>query len=557
MELLLKYKYFLLALFLSIIAVFPLLQAGLPPTHDGEYNVIRFYEFDQAVRGGDWYPRWAQDLNFGHGAPIFTFIYPFPSIVAFFLHLFGSSFIDAFKLNMFLSSLLGTMFFYLWTKKYWGEKGGLVSSIFYTYAPYHILDVYIRGSAAEAWALALFPAFLLSFDRVLDENRSYRNIAFAALSLAIIIFSHNILALMFFPFAISYMAFRILLKKQKKKFILRSFIIIVLGLGLSSIFWIPALIEKQYVVGLELYSFKGHFPELYELLIPSWGSGFSGAGLEGKMSFQIGIANLLSVFVAVLIVPFLIKRNRKAFLNIMFFLVWFFVIFCFLLEFSIPAWEKIPLMEYFQYPWRFLSLVILITSFLSGSIFILLPHGKSRIAFFIAISLVFLSISLTLGYTTPAYYHQRSDSYYTSRSNFIDGTNYTANSFNTKWVAGIGQRSKNKVEFVQGKGSIAVIFLKNSKYLFTTKTNDAHAILRVNTVYFPGWKVMVNGQEVPISINKNGLMEFPVLKGENRVEVDLKETSIQQLSQIFSFISVIVICWILLGIKKIPFLVHL
>lgn len=551
MVLLSRYRYLIVALLLSFVAVIPLLHPGLPPTHDGEYNVIRFYEFDKAVRGGDWYPRWAQDLNFGHGLPIFNFIYPFPSIIAFFLHLFGTSFIDGFKLNMFFSSLLGTIFFYLWTKRYWGEKGAFVASIFYTYSPYHFLDIYVRGSAAEAWALAFFPAFLLSFDLFL-EKKQLIYIGFASLALGIIVLSHNILALMFFPFAIMYMIFKILQEKKKRTIIGGSILSIVLGLGFSAIFWIPALLEKHYMIGFELYSFQAHFPDLYELLIPSWGTGFSGAGLEGKMSFQIGIANLLAVFIAIGSLPFLFGKNKKTVISIIFFLAWFLLVFFFLLKLSIPIWERIPLMEYFQYPWRFLSLMILITSFLSGSVFAALER-KKRTSILIAVVLVFVSVSLSLNYTKPAYYHQRSDSYYTEKSNFIDGTNYTANSLNTKWAKGIGERSKNKAELVQGSGSIKTIYVKNSEYVFSTKTNDSHAILKVNTVYFPGWKVVVNGQETPITINKNGLIEFPIPKGESKVMVDLKETDIQFVAKFLSILSALTISWVIFKHKKLSF----
>jgi len=158
---LLKNKYLILLLILTFISLFSLLGRGLIPTHDGEYHLIRFYEFDKVLREGFFYPRWAPDLDFGYGLPLFTFVYPLPNYFTSFLHLFNISFLDSVKLNMFFASLTGAVLFYFWTKKYWGELGGLVSSIFYTYTPYHFVDIYVRGSVGEVWALALFPGFLL------------------------------------------------------------------------------------------------------------------------------------------------------------------------------------------------------------------------------------------------------------------------------------------------------------------------------------------------------------------------------------------------------------
>lgn len=61
----LKIKYYILIILLTFPAVFPLLHSGLPPTHDGKYHVIRFYEFYKNLASGVLYPRWAPDLNNG------------------------------------------------------------------------------------------------------------------------------------------------------------------------------------------------------------------------------------------------------------------------------------------------------------------------------------------------------------------------------------------------------------------------------------------------------------------------------------------------------------
>ena len=87
-----QFKYILFLLFIIFLAVKPLIHSGFPPTHDGEYHVIRFYEFDKALRDGDLYPRWAMDLNNGYGVPLFNYVYPFPNYSASFFHFFGASF---------------------------------------------------------------------------------------------------------------------------------------------------------------------------------------------------------------------------------------------------------------------------------------------------------------------------------------------------------------------------------------------------------------------------------------------------------------------------------
>ena len=55
------------------------------------------------------------------------------------------------------------------------------------------------------------------------------------------------------------------------------------------------------MVGLNSVSYADHFPDLFQLLFPSWGTGFSGVGITAdEMSYQIGIVPLLVLCVSFL-----------------------------------------------------------------------------------------------------------------------------------------------------------------------------------------------------------------------------------------------------------------
>ena len=72
-----------------LFAVLPLFLPGFIPTHDGEYHLIRFYEFEKMLRAGHWVPRWAPGLNSGYGIPLFNFFYPFPNYIGALFHSLG------------------------------------------------------------------------------------------------------------------------------------------------------------------------------------------------------------------------------------------------------------------------------------------------------------------------------------------------------------------------------------------------------------------------------------------------------------------------------------
>ncbi len=520
-----------IVIFFSVIAGFSLLKPGLPPTHDGEYHVIRFYEFDKALRDGNPYPRWAPDLNNGFGAPLFNYVYPFPNYVASFLHLFGFSFIDAFKLNLFFATIFSAIFFYLWTRMLWGDLGGVVSSIFYTFSPYRFLDIYIRGSVGEIWAMAFLPAFLWSIT-IFFKDKNLKYFILSSLFLTLIILSHNILGLMFFVFIGFYIIFLIYQSKEKKYFILNTLYLILLGLGLSSIFWLPALFENKFVTGLQIYRVSENFPDLYQLLIPSWGSGFSGQNFFGGMSFQIGIANLLGAILGFLSLIILLKRKDKRVGLIFFFFAAFIFVFFLMLKISLPVWKIIPMMSYFQFPWRFLSLEILIVSFLAGSIFVLWKN------YILAGFLILLAVLLSINYAKPAYYHQRDDNYYISRSNFIDGTNSPGNYFNTIWFNKNLTKRKNKLES-DNNFSILSMVTKSHEEKFQLKT-DNEGLVILNTAYFPGWTLFINGNRKEISKTEDGRISFILPKGVSIVEILFLNTFIRNLAVFITIISIFI-----------------
>lgn len=530
-----KNFFLIIVLILTFVSIAPLLKSGLPPTHDGEYHVVRFYEFYKTFIDGNLYPRWAPDLNYSFGLPILSFVYPLPNYVASFLHIAGVSFIDSFKLNMIFASFFGAIFFYLWSKDFFGRLGALVSSIFYTFSPYHFLDIYIRGSVGEVWALGLFPAFLWSITKFIKE----RKLKFAILSsifLTLIIFSHNILALMFFPFALSYILFLVLQLKDIKRLLVNNLYIILLSLGLSSIFWLPALFERQYVLGLEVFDYSFHFSEIYELIIPSWGSGFSGGQLSNQLSFQIGIANLFAVLLSFIVI--LIKRKEGDLKVLLFFLGWFILAFFLMTKASLPVWQNVPFMNYFQFPWRFLSLEILFASFLAGSIVYLWKSNT------LAVLMIALSFLLGIGYTNLAYYHQRTDEYYIQRSNFIDGTNSPGNAFNTIWFKNVSERKEDKLTLsdnnVQDKS------IKSTSYSFLIDVSKNKKIT-VNTAFFPGWTVYVDRKKKDIEITDKGLFFFEINKGKHEIFVNFEDTFIRKLATLLFLFSLMIILF------KMPF----
>mgnify|MGYP001558299250 FL=1 len=65
-----------LLLILTIPVILPLLHGGFFQSDDGEWMVIRFSAFHQALRDGQFPVRWLGRLNQEYGYPVANFLYP-------------------------------------------------------------------------------------------------------------------------------------------------------------------------------------------------------------------------------------------------------------------------------------------------------------------------------------------------------------------------------------------------------------------------------------------------------------------------------------------------
>lgn len=491
---------FLIAIYPAFFAALPLFGARFIPTHDGEYHIIRFWQFYNILASGTIFPRWAPDLNNGLGIPVFTFNYPFPNYIGSFFHLLGLSFVDSFKWTLAMGYLSAVVWCFLFVKKEFGTKAAVVSTIIFSFVPYWFVDIYVRGSVGEVWALSFVMLALASLVYARPEIFS--------LAISGLILSHNILAMVFAPiFLISAFHFK-------------KIIYWIVGLGLSSYFWIPALFEQRYIAGLSPVNIFDHFPALYQLLIPSWGSGFRGQISGGnEMSYQIG---LVPIFIfSIVFVSFITKRIVLHKTVVTAFIL-FFIAILFMLPFSMPLWRMVSFVHVIQYPWRLLSIIVITTPILAAVIV-----KKYRFSWLIIV----FTVLVAYRYSRPVTYEPRADSEYLTKESFTKSTSSLGNSFQTKWIrAGAFDRSN-----ISSPTKIAP-----TRYVYSYVASES-GILSVPIAYYPGWKATIDRNSVPIRPDTNGLISLSIPKGTHEVKIWLGSTMVQWLAQGVSILSLSVL----------------
>jgi len=187
-----KYKFFLSGLIISLFLLWPLFAAPFFSHHD-DVQTIRLYEMDKCIKDGQIPCRWVPDLGGLYGYPLFNYYAPLPYYFGELIYWVSGNLILSVKI-MFAVSFLGAyIFMYLLGQKYWGRLGGSLAAVFYSFAPYHALDFYVRGAMGEMWALMLFPAILWALTR-LQEHLNIANLLLFALFIGFLLTSHNLSA---------------------------------------------------------------------------------------------------------------------------------------------------------------------------------------------------------------------------------------------------------------------------------------------------------------------------------------------------------------------------
>jgi hypothetical protein len=306
---------------------------------------------------------------------------------------------------------------------------------------------------------------------------------------------------------------------------------LALGLGLSAFFWLPAVSERQYVhVGRLLegyFDFHSHFVYLSQIIYSPWGYGGSRSGPDDGMSFGAGYLHLILTGAAALLLPKLWRASRWTAFIVVFALV-LVVAAAFMANWSSTfIWDRLPLLQYLEFPWRFLSILAVGTAILSG-LPLLLVAGR-RSSFWVMVALIVAFLVLNLPHATPrqiAKVHAWPPSPEGIASTLMKHT--STGEYVPIWVIDQPMTpAEEALAFIEGQGRVVEEDLSPAARRFRVQA-EADARLRLNTFYFPGWTLYVDGRESEINYdNPQGVMEFSVEPGRHDIVVRFADTPIR------------------------------
>ncbi len=523
--------------------------------HD-DLQVFRLFELDKCFRDGQFPCRWVPDAGFGYGYPLMQFYPPMPYYPMEILKLLGLGFFWPIKIMFALSFILSGVGMFLLAKEFFGKWGGLLSALFYVYAPYHSVDVYVRGAQNEAWGMVWFPFVLLYIYRLLTQKFSRKNFVLFSLFLAFQLTSHNVMTLIFAPTAILWGAFW-LLKTKNYSAIKNLLLSGVLGVGLAAFFFIPVVLEQKYVhvesMTYGYFNYMAHFADLSQMFTSRfWGYGGSTWGPDDGMSFSIGQLQWLVALVALVIAVFRFKKDT--FLSLMIFMSVSFALFYAFLAHgrSLPLWERLPMLQYAQFPWRLIALVVFYFSFVTGYLAkIKLPK------IFRASLVVLLSLGVIL-WNLPFFRVERHtritiEEKTAGRQWLLQVTGGIFDYLPRSAKFPPGEPAFTTPVFVEGYGGVLNYQAGTNWLTFEANVSSPSAVITLPLFTYPGLVVKVDGQKVTSSpYGDLGLVSVALSQGKHTVWAKITNTPVRLISDLITLVSLVIIILLVCHAKHRP-----
>lgn len=479
----------------ALIVLWPLLRSGFYVSDDGEWMVIRLSAFYQSLASGQFPVRYLGRLNNSYGYPVSNFLYPGFLYLGSLIHRMGVSFPDAVKIILGGSVIGSALIIFFSLRRRFSNISSTVGTLSFLFSPYLLYDLYRRGSVGEIFAL--LPSTLLVFAVL---SNSYWLIA---PSIAFLIVAHNTTA---FLVGVAFIGV-LFTQKQPRRFIWH----VVIGLGLSTFFWAPAIFERIFV---QFDSVTVSDPRSYFISMPQ--------------AMMLGIPTILCIALSLRI-----KTKKYYMFDFVITAIMIFVYFM-ALPISSVVWQIPFVSKVIQFPYRFLTLNLIFGPWIVARVLEQIKGMKRMIVLLVFAVLWFIPIVLQ---ESSIQFVKRPIGYYTTN----EGTTTVANEYMPRWVSELPrQRSLEAVDVLTGNVNIFPRRFTKEVIEATVEVKE-EGLIQINKVYYPGWGVTVDNVFTPVDFrNQFGFMRIPLSVGTHTIYADFRETPQRFIADMISVMSVFI-----------------
>ena len=535
-----------LLLILATIAInLRMIRDGLNGMIDMRWHIIWLQHFSKQLAEGIWYPRWLAGTNYGYGSPTFVFYPPLVYYLGSLLRFSGLNIEKTLIILYSLSLFLAGFNFYLFGRHRWGFIAAFIGALAYMTAPYLAYNLYWVSSLSVAYAIAWIPLGWLFTDLALTKPKWKISIAIFWAVLALTHLPNLLLcALVWFFYTLFF------LFSHSWKNVASTILFAVLGLGLASLFLIPAIVEQPLV---NMASMKN--------IIGDITNGIFGAGLPfipKKLDFQVShifAHQSLVILVLSAISIFYCRQDSQTFSESKRWIFFTIALALMMSSLSIPIWKASATLQKVQAPWRLFSIYSFGSAALCGALVSIIVRIKfSKKIFLSLIIAAILLINASYGYNLsrkfPTFRNPGKanlehlepsrlalEEPFTDK--LLDVKEYRPlTTLNIPAVAPL--LGQPKVNVVEGKAEIQLHHWKSYQRKFKVVAKQPSTI-RIRTYYYPAWHLYVNNRPHLINISADGTIEMRLKSGTYNIELIYQWTLAFKVGVIVSIVSLLIL----------------
>jgi len=554
----------------GIVLTLPVLILGIPFfSDDGVMHAMWYAHFSEQLFSGDIYPRWLMNMNAGLGSPVFFYYPPVPFFLTSLLRPFFANDPQGWHqvgVSCSMALVASGIAAYFWLKDISDDISALVAAVLYMAMPYHLAEIYVRGALAELWAFVWIPLILFFINRAV-AGRSLACVGLAV-CYALLIMTHLPTALIFSIVPVGY-AFFTANKKSRVKAVVVTLASLLIGIGLSAVYLLPALLTQQNVFISRMVT--GYFDYHNWFLFSHWSF-----ETEDKLTYLSLAFDMIGIAGCSFFISKSRLSNRQSTLRRFWFVIASASVFM-MTELSKPLWWAISSLRKIQFPWRFnLPLSIAVAALLALALFSLktTPPASGKSLKMIALALIIIWIpamtfeawmrfpqtspdpaasiakskQIALSRDAPEYRPRWNESMRDlDWSASMDIDNWDAlleKEFDaTLERVAIQEGSAPRVRLTGGTGQATVTVRKPGEIHMHVETPTS-ALLEAPQFYYPNWTSHLTGETTSLMISPSkpdGLVSFSVPPGNHDVELRLERSPADRAGQIVSLASAVVL----------------
>jgi len=520
---------------LAILALRPLYRGRLIDGHDATGYPPRVVEFARAVADRQVPPVWAADLGSGYGQPLFEFAPPLVYLAVLPFHAVGFRLADSLQLGLAILHIAGAAAVYRLGRRAGSRAAAVAGAAAWLFAPFTALELYVRSAFAEAAALAVAPIAVLGLIRG-AERPSLPRTAIAGAAVSLVVLAHNGAALLLLPSLALIAAATARGSARPARAGAASAGALVLGLGLSAFFWLPALAEKGFVqvdlLRQDFLRWSDHAVAPHQLLWSRWGHGVSVPGEADGMSFALGPVHLVLAAAGAVLAWRSRERGRRAetvaLAAVALLGAWLAT------SWSAPLWSRVETLQYLAYPWRALLLPGLCLPLLAVPAF-------ERLGRKVAVAAAAVLVAFNLPHTEPKGYLTFDDEYYAPASIAQKGISTTTREeYTPRWVEQRLPYSPVRLRGLDAPLDVLHETIRSARQEYDVRAGRPTSV-DAATFYYPGWTVEVDGAPAPVSpAPVDGTIRFGLGAGSHHVVLELRPTPLRRAAWVATLASLAV-----------------